>query len=148
MASLHPCPSCSRHVRATETSCPFCGADVPQAVAKTTFVNAPRMTRAAILFASATTIAACGGKEADDINKVSQDDAGGSGGGGGASSSSTSSSGSSGTSGTSGTPVPMYGPAVIDAGDDGGKDRDRDGGVKRDGGVVALYGPAPVDAGG
>src|SRR5688572_9257954 len=24
MASLAPCPRCSRHVRASETSCPFC----------------------------------------------------------------------------------------------------------------------------
>jgi hypothetical protein len=105
------------------------------------------MTRAAILFASATAIAGCGGKEADDINN--KQDPGGNGTSSSSTSSSTSSTSSSSggtSSGTSGQPLPMYGPAVIDAGDDGGKDRG-DGGVKRDGGVVALYGPAPVDAG-
>lgn len=28
MSQLEPCPHCQRHVRTTETSCPFCGAEV------------------------------------------------------------------------------------------------------------------------
>ncbi len=66
MACLHSCTSCSRHVRATERSCPFCDAPLGS-----DFIDAcPRrakpgrkLTRAALLFAGATALAACGGKE-------------------------------------------------------------------------------------
>lgn len=31
MSALHPCPACSRHVRATEATCPFCASALPAA---------------------------------------------------------------------------------------------------------------------
>jgi len=130
MACLHSCTSCSRHVRATESACPFCDAPLG-----TDFVDAcPRrakagrkLTRAALLFAGATALAACGGKEDTVPN-------------GGASSSGSSGS-SSGSSGEG--PVAVYGPAPVDASVDDAADASDE----QDAGPVALYGPAPVDAG-
>ena len=65
MASLVPCSHCLRHVRRTETQCPFCGtACAPPA---TSHREAPRLREAkrATLFALGLTLAgqACGGKE-------------------------------------------------------------------------------------
>jgi len=97
------------------------------------------LTRAALIFAGATAVAACGGKEADGISKV--EDAGD----------------------TLPDGVPVYGlpavdsggPATVDSGiprDGGGGDAGADDagptdGGKREGGAVALYGPSPVDGG-
>lgn len=58
MASLHPCPSCARHVRATSSACPFCGAEVTPAADVRPLLSRPR-TRAAILFAGAAVVGAC-----------------------------------------------------------------------------------------
>ena len=55
---LVPCGGCSRHVRAEEGPCPFCGAAVslpPRAIAR------HGATRAAIFYLGAT-LAACGGQ--------------------------------------------------------------------------------------
>ena len=120
MARLHPCPSCARHVRGSETACPFCGAAIE--VASAAPKAGPALTRAEILFASATAVAACTSGGPDDPNSSS--------------SSSGSTSSSSSSSSSSGDPVAVYGPAPVDAGD-----------ASRDGAPVALYGPAPVDAG-
>lgn len=60
MAELHPCPECNRHIRATETACPFCAAAITHApIARRLPIG--RLTRAAV-FASALagTAAACG----------------------------------------------------------------------------------------
>lgn len=66
MARLAACSECGRHIRTTEAACPFCGAtasfetgDVRQPVGRP-------LTRAAILFASATAIAGCG-KTTDNL---------------------------------------------------------------------------------
>jgi len=125
MASLHPCGGCARHVRVGESSCPFCGAAVAENVVSNRGAPAgnKRLTRAAILFATAAVAASCGGKE-DPVPNTSS------------SSGTSGTSGSSGTSGTSGTAVPAYGVPETDSGPDA-----NDGG-----GPVALYGPAPVDA--
>lgn len=52
MTHLHPCPACRRHVAASETVCPFCGARAGAAPALPR-VAQTRMNRAAI-FAGAT----------------------------------------------------------------------------------------------
>ncbi|MBS2019279.1 MAG: hypothetical protein JST00_40825 [Deltaproteobacteria bacterium] len=126
MGSLHPCTGCARHVRGTDAVCPFCGAEVTEPAPRVA-TNNKRLTRAAILFATAAVAAACGGKE-DPVPTTSSSSSGSSG-----TSGSSGSSGSSGTSGTSGV-APAYGVPDPDSGAD-------------DGGPVALYGPAPVDAG-
>src|SRR4051794_6550185 len=64
-ARLLPCPSCARHVRASEETCPFCDSGLPASLATQPAPRSPatRLSRAA-LFAfgtSAAAIAACGG---------------------------------------------------------------------------------------
>lgn len=109
-------------MRVGESSCPFCGAAIAASIVSNRGVSVgnKRLTRAAILFATAAVAASCGGKE-DPVPNTS-----------------SSSGGSSGSSGTSGTnPVPLYGAPDTDSGPD----------INDSGGPVALYGPAPVDAG-
>jgi hypothetical protein len=58
--ALRLCASCSRHVRGGDDGCPFCGARASAAVP----VPLSRATRAALVFGSATLVAAgvaCGG---------------------------------------------------------------------------------------
>jgi hypothetical protein len=50
---LHVCPSCARHVRASETACPFCAARLGFATRTSV---ASRLGRSALL-----ALAACGG---------------------------------------------------------------------------------------
>jgi hypothetical protein len=58
---MHPCPSCARHVRGSETTCPFCEAALPERAsdvrAAAPFTRA--VSRAAIVFGAAA-IGACG----------------------------------------------------------------------------------------
>lgn len=60
---LAPCPGCSRHVRALETACPFCGstldAQFRAAAARRTSTPARRLGRAA-LFAFGSAVASSG----------------------------------------------------------------------------------------
>lgn len=60
-ACLHPCPSCTRHVRSSESACPFCDAALP---GKCVLPHAAPVghvaNRAVLAFVAATTIAACG----------------------------------------------------------------------------------------
>lgn len=51
MDQLEPCPACQRHLRTSETTCPFCGADVAQAMAAVPARAFPsrRLSRAALL---------------------------------------------------------------------------------------------------
>ena len=62
MSCLHPCPSCTRHVRSSETSCPFCEATL---TGKCELPHAPaigRVSSRAVLsfFAATAVITACG----------------------------------------------------------------------------------------
>jgi hypothetical protein len=61
MQSLAPCPSCSRHVRVVDRSCPFCDQpfDAPR-TARVVDSSNGRVGRAAVLFLGAA-LAACGG---------------------------------------------------------------------------------------
>lgn len=67
MTKLRPCPECQRHVRVTETECPFCASaiDAPEPARR----PGSAMTRAAI-FAGATLLSApgCGDKTPDPKN--------------------------------------------------------------------------------
>lgn len=70
MSVLVPCTSCSRHVRAAESTCPFCGHDLPANLASRA-VPSPSPTRrldrlATFTFAVGLTVAACGGVTGGD----------------------------------------------------------------------------------
>lgn len=64
MRSLFPCPSCARHVRSDESTCPFCDAALSAdfvAPLATRIAGQP-LSRAALVFATAAAMAgtACG----------------------------------------------------------------------------------------
>jgi hypothetical protein len=72
MAHLRPCEACARHVRADETRCPFCEAELGEAPAAPGS-PAGRLGRAALMAvgvtlgvgvaaATVTSISGCGGK--------------------------------------------------------------------------------------
>ena len=70
MDCLHVCPACERHVRASERACPFCASTLPDDFS----VCVPRggggnvskpLTRAALLFVTATAIGGCEKKPND-----------------------------------------------------------------------------------
>ncbi len=66
MSSLAPCPACQRHVRITDTVCPFCSTACSFAGATARRVLPRGLKRAAVFALSASVSAtACGG-EADD----------------------------------------------------------------------------------
>jgi hypothetical protein len=58
LASLAPCPSCARHVRVAETSCPFCRAPLT-ARAPRRVPDLSRLSRAAQVAFGAALAAAC-----------------------------------------------------------------------------------------
>ena len=62
MTCLHVCPSCTRHVRSTETTCPFCDAVLPEdfGVCGEPRAKGRPLTRAAFVLMSATALTACG----------------------------------------------------------------------------------------
>jgi hypothetical protein len=64
MIALRPCPSCARHARVSETTCPFCGTRFEKAFRTFTSPQTPaaRLSRAALFAVGAGGIvAACGG---------------------------------------------------------------------------------------
>lgn len=109
---LVPCPSCKRHVRASEDHCPFCSADLKQPgllrASAPSAASPGRLTRAAaFVFGASLTVAACGTDET----------------GGGSSSSSGGDAGSAADSGPDddGGVIALYGDPAPDGGpDDGG----------------------------
>lgn len=65
MSELHPCPECRRHIRKTETTCPFCGESVSLAHLPSHSVPRNRLGRAATFafgasVVGATALVACG----------------------------------------------------------------------------------------
>jgi hypothetical protein len=59
MHALVPCPSCSRHVRAAESSCPFCASTLPVQVVGPRAAAPKRVGRLALLGAGAFAVGAC-----------------------------------------------------------------------------------------
>ena len=53
MSALHPCPSCARHVRRDEASCPFCFVAVSLENIPLRPPQTQRLGRAALLFGTA-----------------------------------------------------------------------------------------------
>jgi hypothetical protein len=138
MNHLVPCTACQRHVRASETACPFCATALDPAHAAEPTLPTQRLGRAA-LFAFGATLAAsltavgCGGDT---------DDGKGGGGGDGGSSAGSSGSGGGGSGGSAGTA------GTAGRGGSGGSGgTGATGGTGGSGGGVApLYG-LPADAG-
>jgi hypothetical protein len=54
--SLRPCPSCARHVRSSESACPFCETALPE-VSASTSTNVGRLGRAALFVAGTALVA-------------------------------------------------------------------------------------------
>jgi hypothetical protein len=144
MTPLEPCPSCHRHVRVAEPSCPFCEALLPPEFHDRSPRPHPvhRLGRAA-LFAFGASVAAttaCGSDDSDE--KTGKTMTGETGGGGGSSGAATE-PGSGGTNAGSGggSAQALYGvPAPPDAGTDEG-----DPGPEPVPTVQPLYGAAPAD---
>lgn len=131
--SLRPCSGCGRHVRASETSCPFCATTL-EAVADAPARAVGRVGRAALFAfgaaAAVTSVGACDGGTTPAPDAAPMVDTGG--------------------------PTPLYGgPADVGPMDDAGNDAGNvapaygtpadDAGT--DAGLVAMYGGPPGDAG-
>jgi hypothetical protein len=140
---LSPCPSCARHVRIRETSCPFCGhvlsAEFRSQAPRRALPAGLRLSRGALYAASATTLAtavACSSVDAP-VDAGRRD------------------SGAKADSGSDDEYAPAYGaPPVDDDDDDSGLKVDSgppDGGDESDAGEDAqsgtLYGGPPSDGG-
>ena len=95
-ARLLPCPACARHVRVSESTCPFCTAGLPSSLRSQPLPRSPgtRLSRAALYAfgASAGVLAACGGT--------------------------TSTLGDAGRDGSDPIGMPVYGGPVADGGED------------------------------
>ncbi len=130
MNHLAPCPCCQRHVRVSESACPFCCAAIDLSYVPEPLLPSRRLGRAA-LFAFGATLAAslsttaCGGQSESDKGT------GGASGGSGGSTGGT--GGSGGSTGGSG-------------GSTGGSGGDAGAGFGGFAGAQTLYG-LPVDAG-
>jgi hypothetical protein len=144
MNPLVPCPSCSRHVRASETACPFCASELSLRVARAVPAAPRRLERLAVFtFAAAVAVTGCTVNPTEDTSEQESE--------------------LGGIQPMYGQPPPPdvdldAGPAPdIDAGEDSG---DQDAGSPcdtppaDDGGIHAMYGapafeeiwtPCPVD---
>jgi hypothetical protein len=143
-STFQACPTCTRHIKVEEATCPFCGGATPEGFGAAAKPRGPApLSRAAILFMSATAVTGVSAATACSSSSSST----------GVSDAGAKDSGNEDTglvaaygpapvqdSGQmdTGGPVAAYGPGpVLDSGTvDSGEDA-----------PVALYGPAPVDSG-
>ena len=71
MTRLAICPECSRHVRATESSCPFCSSALPEgSLAPRTHGATRGLKRAALFALSAVAATACGEEDNGNDNTM------------------------------------------------------------------------------
>lgn len=140
-SSLVPCPSCARHVRATERSCPFCRTALSSAIASRVIPGATQRLSRAAAFTFAAGLAATGCSDdpappadAAVVDTGSTTDTG--------ATTDTGSTTDTGGPSDDGGIVAMYG-GPPDSGVDAGADS---GGPSDDGGIAPLYG-LPADAG-
>jgi hypothetical protein len=115
MSTLSPCPACQRHVRHTDSVCPFCAAELPARTA-TEGPRAPgRLSRAAIFTAGAALLGLTACSNTNN-NAPSKDGAAGTDGGAGAGGS----AGAGGHAGAAGGTAGAAGGAAGAAGGAGG----------------------------
>ncbi|HTA89788.1 MAG TPA: hypothetical protein VK745_09445 [Polyangiaceae bacterium] len=143
MKHLVPCPECSRHVRVSETQCPFCALPLDLAGTPEPQLPRSRLGRAATFafgatLVSATALAACSSDADDSSGSGGASSVAGSTSSAGAAGTGTSAAGSTSVGGT-GSEMPVYGaPAAGStsfgiAGSDGTAGR----------GEFPVYGAAP-----
>lgn len=80
MNPLVPCPSCARHVRASESHCPFCQGELPSDLGTAAVPNTRRRLDrvAAFTFATTVAIAGCaGGFDGESTDSQEQESVGG-----------------------------------------------------------------------
>lgn len=118
---LSPCATCTRLVRATDTTCPFCGASVAHSTESTT---APRLRRGLMLVGAAAITVGCGTSQALYGAPAPPEDAAADGA----------------KDAAADGPVAAYGGPPIDSGVDAAKDAAPDG-------PIAAYGGPPLDGG-
>lgn len=164
MSELTPCPECQRHVRKTETRCPFCGEAVSLAHLPSPALPRRRLGRAATFAFGASVVGATafvGCSDGSDVGApvavYGAPPAGASTGGsfgGGLLYGSPPSGGTFDEGGTTAGPVygaPAAGAGNEDSGGNGGAPA-ADGGAggtpSTDGGALAIYGGPPSGAGG
>lgn len=120
--ALRPCPSCARHVRISEATCPFCAVTLGVYEAPPVREPVRPTSRAALVFfgaaATVATVASCTSEPevvalygVPPVDAAQTRDA--------ANASDASDAGDATDALDDEQPVPMYGPAVIDASDDG-----------------------------
>ena len=131
---LAPCPACSRHIKTTERSCPFCKGAIPASIAESALPGASSRLSRAAAFAFTASLAVTGAAVATtgcsgSSTGTGTDDASADG--------STSDATSDATSpDDSGGIQPAYGAIAVDSGPDDG------------GGAGTKYGGPPIDASG
>jgi hypothetical protein len=134
MSQLIPCPSCNRHVRKTESSCPFCATSLALAGVPDAPLPRNRLGRAAT-FAFGATLAG-----AAALVGCGSDDEGKEGGGGAGAGGTASTAGTSSGNGGSGTVGPVYGAPAAGT----GGDVSSSGSSNQGGSAQALYGAPPM----
>jgi len=145
-SSLVPCPSCARHVRATERSCPFCRTALSASIASRVIPGATqRLSRAAAFtFAASLAATGCSDDPAPAADAAVVDTGPGTDTGSGTDTGPATDMGvtDAGFPSDDGGMLAMYG-GPPDTGVDSGADS---GGPSDDGGIAPLYG-LPADAG-
>ena len=150
MSHLVPCPECSRHVRVSETACPFCALPLDLAGTPEPQLPRTRLGRAATFafgatLVSATALVACGSDGDDGSGSGGTTSSAGTGAGGTTSTAGSGAGGSTAIAGTSGSlgggsAMPVYGaPAAGSFGNGSAGTGNSSGG----GGQFPVYGAAP-----
>lgn len=124
MSSLVPCPSCERHVRASEAACPFCSTALPTDLAAVPAATRRLSRFAAFTFATAVAVTGaatmgCSGGEGDETEQ---------------------------SEGELGGIMPMYGGPPMPAQDAGGCEDTEKEDEFDPGAIVAMYGLPPMPA--
>lgn len=149
---LSPCPSCRRHVRVTETECPFCSVALDLSHVPPPVLPPRRLGRAAQLAFSASLVGTLAGA-CDGDSTVVRDDVPAAGEGGNAGTGGKSATGGAGGRGASGGAAGRAGASgaagrgTAGTGGDRGGRGGGSGGFEDVGGYGPEYGGAPADAG-
>jgi hypothetical protein len=152
MSQLTPCPECQRHVRKTETRCPFCGEAVSLTHVPAPALPRKRLGRAATFafgasVVGATALVACGGDDDDSGASVPVYGAPAAGSSSFAGNDSNGGAGAGAGTAVYGAPAAGFG-GSDDVGGAGGKPAEGGAGGANDAGAAPIYGGPPGGAGG
>lgn len=146
MSELTPCPECQRHVRKTETSCPFCSQALSLSHLTEQVLPRSRLGRAATFafgatLVSATALVGCGGESEGKKEGEGGTAAGGSASGGTNLGGTASGGADAGQSSGGALPIPLYGAPAAGASNEAG------GSSSGIGGVGLVYGAPAAGSG-